>query len=353
MKRPAGRRKFRRSRLRHRRAARRTNQPVRVDWTALAYEEGEHQGKSRPGDADPAAIRRLWSEWSVPRRVIRQGGDEYGRVASAFLTGYAKGAGIERPDIVPLPTVKKTAAIVTVMNEEQAIPGIVKELERLALDELIFVVNGSDDGSFKAARRSPRALVIHYPYALGHDVGRAIGAKLAQADYLLFLDGDFSVPAEKLAPFVAALEDGADIALNDITPYIPLFSYRDPVTIVKQFLNVAMARPELHANSLTAIPHAMTRRAIEAVGYAALAVPPKAQASAILKGLRIDCPASVDVVTANRIRSHNAGLGNSVEELIVGDHIEALKLATDHRGARLGFDDAVRLRSPEAEVAAR
>lgn len=38
--------------------------------------------------------------------------------------------------------------------------------------------------------------VIYFKKKLGHDVGRAIGAKYAMGKILLFIDGDFILPGE-------------------------------------------------------------------------------------------------------------------------------------------------------------
>ncbi|KKO54344.1 hypothetical protein XI25_09570 [Paenibacillus sp. DMB20] len=236
------------------------------------------------------------------------------------------------------------AAIVMVMNEKDTILQVIEQLQRMPLHEMIFVVNGSTDESFEMIRNQSDATIVHYQRALGHDVGRAIGAKLADSDILLFLDGDFPVMAEQLVPFIDAIERGTDIALNNITPYIGLFSGRDAVTTVKEFLNRSMSRGDLEANSLTAVPHAMRKEAAGMIGYGNLAIPPKAQVIAIEKGLSISAPASVDVITRNRIRARNVGPNNVVSDMIIGDHIEALKAVIDSKGSRLSFPDQIRHR---------
>jgi glycosyltransferase involved in cell wall biosynthesis len=230
------------------------------------------------------------------------------------------------------------------MNEETSIRSVIKQLRRLPLDEMVIVVNGSNDQSFHLIRNHSNATIIHYPDPIGHDVGRAIGARITNADILLFLDGDFSIPAEHVVPFIEAVGDGLDVALNNISPYIGNFSARDEVTIVKQFLNVTMGRADLQANSLTAIPHALSKKAVQSIHYTNLMVPPKALVAAIINNLRIGCPASVNVFIPNKIRTNNIGKTNRVSEMIIGDHIEALQEAMEARGARLSFKDGMRNR---------
>ncbi|CAM4080796.1 glycosyltransferase [Paenibacillus alkaliterrae] len=243
-----------------------------------------------------------------------------------------------------MPTNRSVAAIVSVMNEEATIVSVLEQLQRLPLNEIIVVVNGSRDRTLEKARQHSQAMIVYYPDPLGHDVGRAIGAKLSHSDILLFLDGDFAVRAEDLVPFIHAVDQGTDIALNNITPYLPSFSHWDSVTIMKRFLNLSLNRSDLHANSMTAVPHAMSRAVVEQIGYSELMVPPKAQVRAIMAGLRIAAPASVNVVSKNKMRKNNRGMDNPVARMIVGDHVEAVELAMQHTGNRLNFPDKVRKR---------
>ncbi|UVI28618.1 glycosyltransferase family 2 protein [Paenibacillus spongiae] len=287
-------------------------------------------------------VNARWHQWY--QSVKRLPWPLYHAAAARFAEGYRKHAGGYFGNRLLVPTTKKVAAIVTVMNEKDTILSVIEQLHRLPLHEIIFIVNGSTDETFEMIRNQSRAIIVHYRHALGHDVGRAIGAKLSESEILLFLDGDFPVFAEHLVPFIDAIERGVDIALNNISPYIGLFSGRDDVTKVKEFINRSMARADLESNSLTAVPHAMRKQAAQLIGYANLAVPPKAQVIAIDKGLQISSPASVDVITPNRLRARNVGQNNAVSELIIGDHIEALKTALDLKGSRLSFADRIRQR---------
>ncbi|MNR45691.1 hypothetical protein D3C85_1645700 [compost metagenome] len=75
---------------------------------------------------------------------------------------------------------------------------------------------------------------------------------------------------------------------------------------------------------MTAVPHALSRRALEVIGYRELMVPPKAQAISLMKQLRVEKAGTVNVFKQNRLRQGNTGAGNRVEQLIAGDHAEAL-----------------------------
>ncbi|GLX71214.1 hypothetical protein MU1_55630 [Paenibacillus glycanilyticus] len=269
----------------------------------------------------------------------------YKTAMKAFIDGFASVHPEEiHSDWVLLPVNKKVAAVVMAMNEEQSISSALRELERMPLNEMIVVVNGSTDASLTLARTSGKAIVLNYNEALGHDVGRAIGAKITTSDIVLFVDADIPVAAEQLVPFVRAASRGVDVVLNDLSRYVGKFADWDEVTIMKYFLNRSNRREDLSVNSMTAVPHALTRKAIEAIGSANLAVPPKAQAIAMQRGLKIGIGGSVNVFTKNRHRTDNVGLSNPISKLIMGDHLEALGWSMKEENPRLKYIDHLRRR---------
>lgn len=236
------------------------------------------------------------------------------------------------------------SVVVTCRNEQRTLPGVLRQLRRLPFRETIVVINGSSDQSLQRTLRFGDATVVWLPEPLGHDVGRAIGARIATSDILLFVDADLLIRAEELVPFLRAVDRGTDVALNDVTPYVRKFADQDQVTQVKTFLNRALGRRDLAMNSMTAVPHAVSRRLIDTVGYDLLSVPPKAQAEAIIRGLRIEAPGSINVFRRNRRRVDNRGHSNQVAELVIGDHLEALAYVTQRTGVRGSYPDEVRRR---------
>ncbi|AJS61352.1 hypothetical protein UB51_01915 [Paenibacillus sp. IHBB 10380] len=225
---------------------------------------------------------------------------------------------------VPLLLQGSASAVVCASNEGESLNLVLDELERLPLTDIIVILNGCHDNSYKVARSHKGTTIVHYDQRLGHDVGRSIGAGIVKTDIVLFTDGDIVIPAEELAPFLYAVDGGVDVALNNITPYLPSFNDHDVVTRNKSFLNMILQRQELHADSLTAIPHALSSRCISGIGLSSLMVPPKAQALALAQGYRVASVHSVDVISRNRSHTSNRGKHNVVADLIKGDHAEAL-----------------------------
>jgi glycosyltransferase involved in cell wall biosynthesis len=234
------------------------------------------------------------------------------------------------------------SVIVPVMNEHRTLPAVIREAAQAHVKtEVIVVANGCRDGSAKLAR-GLGARVLEYAEPLGHDVPRAVGAKAAKGEVLLFVDGDMVVRASELRPFVREILQGGDVALNDYSG--PVESTRiHPVVSAKYMLNTLIGRPDLGGASLTAVPHALSRQALQQLGAGALAHPPMAYTSALLGGLNVRPVHFIDVGRRNRIRRRR-GEHDLLTPLIAGDHMEAISRILEQRGPRCGFSDLGRLR---------
>jgi glycosyltransferase involved in cell wall biosynthesis len=235
------------------------------------------------------------------------------------------------------------SVIIPVMNERRTIRRVIREAQRIHdRVEVIVVVNGSTDGSAAIARRSG-AHVIEYDEQLGHDVGRSIGASKANGQVLLFIDGDMVIPAAALKPFVHAVHSGeTDVALNDYSGPTNKSAVHS-VVLAKHALNVLLNRPDLNGTSMTAVPHAISRRALETIGVDALSVPPLAHAKAIKLGLRVSAVRHINVGKLNLPRVGRERT-NPLALLIVGDHLEAIDWLMQQTDARGGFTDSQRKR---------
>ena len=186
------------------------------------------------------------------------------------------------------------SVIIPAMNERRTIRRVIGEAYRVhPQTEVIAVINGSKDGTAGIAAKAGARLVV-LGEALGHDVGRSVGAHHAKGEVLLFTDADIIIPSRKLRTLVDAVQGGCDVALNGYEG--PKFSAAvHSVVLAKHALNIALGRGDLGGASLTTIPHAMNRKALETIGAGELCVPPKAHALAVLAGLRIRTVPPIDV----------------------------------------------------------
>jgi hypothetical protein len=297
-------------------------------WIKRAFLEGEKAGSqsnSALGTTDEMFqfIQQSFNGWCSTEFKKRPDYSLMKKLSSFYCRGIWNSTGKKVPG-VPLLLQGSASAVICASNEEESLSLVLNELERLPLTNIIVILNGCHDNSYKVARSHKGTTIVHYHQRLGHDVGRAIGAGIAKTDIVLFTDGDIVIPAEELAPFLYAVDGGVDVALNNITPYLPSFSYHDEVTRIKSFLNMVLQRQELHADSLTAVPHALSSRCIAGIGVSSLMVPPKAQALALAQGYQAASVHSVDVISRNRQNATNRGKHNVVADMIKGDHAEAM-----------------------------
>lgn len=236
------------------------------------------------------------------------------------------------------------SVIIPAMNEEKTISAVVREALRICRDaEVIVIVNGSTDRTAKVAKRAG-ARVLTYAEALGHDGGRRVGAAAARGQVLLFTDADIAIPAEHLAPYVQAVLKGTDVALNDYHGPVTR-SPVHPVVEAKHMLNSILARSDLRGASMTAIPHALSRHGLEVIGISSLEIPPLAQAKAVIGGLRVRAVHHVPVGRMNAVRIRKRSGPDPLSQVVLNDHLTAIRWITDTIGPRGGYSDLQRVRS--------
>lgn len=221
-------------------------------------------------------------------------------------------------------TAPVVSVIIPVMNEQRKLRAVIQQAFNVHPQvEVIVVVNGSRDRSAHIARRAG-AHVIYFRQALGHDVGRAVGAKQARGDVLLFIDGDMVIHAHLLKRYIEPiLNNELDSTLNSYTGRTNRRQVHSVVT-AKFALNILLDRADLLGCSMTAVPHALHRRVCEQIGYAALAVPPVAQAKIVRAGWRI---APVQYVNVGKLNARRVSRERvtPLARLIIGDHLEAIQ----------------------------
>ncbi|SFI28100.1 MULTISPECIES: glycosyltransferase [unclassified Bacillus (in: firmicutes)] len=233
---------------------------------------------------------------------------------------------------------KQVSIIIPVQNEENVIGAIIKEVRKIDPFEIIIVVNGTTDKTAEVAK-SYGATIIVYEEELGNDTGRAVGAYFAKGDILLFIDGDFVIPATDLLPFIYEVQHGVDLALNNLEHYL---AYRFPfhiVTACKYAINLACDRKDLGIGSTTAIPHAFSKKCIDEIGFETLVSPVYSQMKTILDGYNVKNVHRVEVDQMNKIRPDKHFAKNKGElppstTRIVGDHIEGISYLIKRMGKR-------------------
>ncbi|NRS19828.1 glycosyltransferase family 2 protein [Brevibacillus sp. HB1.4B] len=228
---------------------------------------------------------------------------------------------------------KTVSVIIPALNEAATIQQVIREVLRLEPVEIIVVVNGSDDQTAQLARECG-ATTVEFPYALGVDTGRAIGASLAKGDILLFVDADVIMTAHDLYPFVLACQCGVDVALNDVSGFLNQPCADNVFVACRQALNLALNRKDLGIGSMVTVPFALRREAVAPLGWPILLCPPKAQAVYAQAGVKMELVHQVNSFSSNRLRPEkhfaSSGMPPAVEQ-IAGDHVEALQFLVKGR----------------------
>lgn len=216
---------------------------------------------------------------------------------------------------------KHLSVIISVDQDEITIKALLQQVEKLHPKEIIMILHGSNEQSIEILLNSqfPSHTTIIYPFPLGEELWRSIGAKEATGDVWLFLDGSEMILTEDLSPFVHACYGGADIALRKSNAS----SVTGTVNLACAFFNHLLEQQQLGVSSMTVLPFAMKKKAASLVGIDQLVVPPLAQAIAIRNGLRVE---TVPLkwyfdhggknVTPSRSRQK--------EMTCLGDHLEAV-----------------------------
>ncbi|WP_274649444.1 hypothetical protein [Paenibacillus humicola] len=306
---------------------------------AMGRRDAAEMLKNGTPPADPAswklAMNRGWTQHAGRLRMSAASGAAL-QAGRAYANGYAEALHIPSPGWLPVAVGKTASAVVTCSSDLD--PGALREMMRLPLQDVFVVLEEtSGTAAFQAARSVPGVTVVHAAQPLGPNEGRAVGARLTQTDIVLFADGGARFAAEELAPFLAAVNGGADIALADRTASLGTFNSWDNVSRVKAFVNLSLGRPELQANSASALPCAWSGKAMAAVGRDSMSVPAMAHQSALALRLKLArCP--VRYIRTGRQSTAAAAARE------IGDHIAALRAAMAIQGGRLALRDKVRRR---------
>jgi glycosyltransferase involved in cell wall biosynthesis len=111
--------------------------------------------------------------------------------------------------------------VVPAFDEERGIEGVVRRL--LALDlgrptELVVVDDGSRDGTAKTldalAAQEPRIRVVRHPRNMGYGAALKTGIARARHDVVVITDADGTYPEDRIVDLLAAVDDGADMAVG-------------------------------------------------------------------------------------------------------------------------------------------
>ncbi len=99
----------------------------------------------------------------------------------------------------------KVALIIPTLNEAEAIAGVIAEIPRDLVDEIIIADSGSTDGTSEIAAKAGARVI-----ATGRGYGRACaeGAAATSAEILVFMDGDGADRGDLIASLIGPIAAG-------------------------------------------------------------------------------------------------------------------------------------------------
>ncbi|MEK0316970.1 hypothetical protein [Cohnella sp. 56] len=267
--------------------------PDNAHWMRAGAADGAAWRAAHP-EGSEAQLRddahRMWRDradrlLANAGRPLRQRLQRYG---SAYAAGIGQGCGME-VRFEPLLLNGSASAVVYAAAGAERLAAVLDELALLPLEEIVVVLDDAAPQPWaEALLRRPRIVAAYAPgvYADPH-AARAAGARLTGADTVLFADGAGPCAARQLGLLLQTADAEADVALSDRTAREGLFDRRSEAAWLREFLNVSLGKPELRTNAIGSVPYALRRRALDAIGPETLAMPARAQAAALLAGLRV------------------------------------------------------------------
>lgn len=181
------------------------------------------------------------------------------------------------------------------------------------------------------------------PSIYSYDEGRALGARHARGETVLFLDErvDFSLPLWQ--QYVDAVRNGADVAVTVRTQTSTSAKKKKPLPTryAYRLLNHLLGHTELGTGTLSRIPFACSRKALKALGHECLRTPPIAYVKAAWQKLVV-----VGVHPDSAIKwtdDTRISMVKSTRQLL-REHAYAIQLLVNLIGPRGGMPDGDRYR---------
>ncbi|WP_421617873.1 glycosyltransferase [Brevibacillus sp. TJ4] len=241
-----------------------------------------------------------------------------------------KAARLDRRFLVENET--RLSVIIEVADDNKALRGVLRQVQRLRPKEMLLIANGTNDLSLDIALSHPahNLTTFVYSFPLGQDVWRAIGAREASGDVLLFLDASSKIKGEELLPYVEACYRGADIAIRKRgtarkgKKRTKSKQPPSPLSLAKAYLNSLLSQPG-GKSSMIDLPFAMTREAVSLVGSEHLLVPPLAYARAVTNRLTVERIGQ----TGSTRKQASTPEQQRRDIVYLGDHLEAFQYVAD------------------------
>jgi len=104
--------------------------------------------------------------------------------------------------------------IIPTLNEEKGIGSTLRELREVLEDPFYLVVDGSsEDGTVRVAKEMGAEVVMQKGRGKGRAVAQALEHMILGTRYLVFIDADYTYPAEYVPKMIEILEEDTDVGM--------------------------------------------------------------------------------------------------------------------------------------------
>src|SRR5262245_9313588 len=117
-----------------------------------------------------------------------------------------------------MPRAKSLSIVVPVFNEEETLPYTHSRLCELAAQEIIYVNDGSRDGSArilkeleKSTTPGPKVKHLEFSRNFGHSAAVLAGLEAAQGELIAIIDADLQDPPDLIPEMCREIEEGFDV----------------------------------------------------------------------------------------------------------------------------------------------
>ncbi|ULL17958.1 glycosyltransferase family 2 protein [Paenibacillus sp. H1-7] len=180
----------------------------RIGWSAGREDAALHTIESGP--LQKITLNRYWVKRVEALNLAGEPWSRYINAARGYVQGFMSARKKPSRKWLLLPTYRSVAVIVNLGSERKHIGGILKLLNRLPIDEVFIIVNGSSNPNIRALRSLSRSVIICYPQTVGQEISRAAVSKMAKSELLLVLDGDHPLEEEQLIRMIHEMDNGLD-----------------------------------------------------------------------------------------------------------------------------------------------
>lgn len=106
------------------------------------------------------------------------------------------------------------AVVIAALNEEEGIGPTIEELQKFLVDPHLLVIDGwSADRTVEIAKNMGADILLQEREGKGNAIGQAVNQMDLSTRFVVFIDADFTYPAEYIPKMIEVLEQNPDVGM--------------------------------------------------------------------------------------------------------------------------------------------